>query len=180
MFFAQIIRIGCLICLFCYPPPHTHTLFPKQNPQKLQTSLLQPHRRTQRAENDRRGRAQRCRETPALVPLLCLIMAGVQEQLLLLTAKDIRDRPLHQPGAASVWAGGRRGGRRWLYTKVKAHFARSVDTPFHPGVGGGGPAFKLSHISHSTKGRRGLPYGSTLLKKKENQESTNGRWSSAQ
>lgn len=57
-------------CACTAPPLSAH---PHQNKTqtKLQPTLLHPHQWAQRAENDRRGPAQKCTETPALSPPLC-------------------------------------------------------------------------------------------------------------
>lgn len=154
------------MCLFC-TPIHC-TPLPKQNSHKSYRqhfyTLMNGHKEQ---KNDRRGPAQRCTETLALTHLLCQIMVGSRSSCCWLQEK-FEMAPFTKSGAESGQAAGVGRGRRWPYTKRKAHFDRSEWNwlPTHPadlqqhreGWGWGGSkveeeAFKVdaSHISHSTK-----------------------------
>lgn len=123
--------------------PHC-TPSPKQHSDKSQSqhfyTLINGHKEQ---KNDGRGPAQRCAETPALSPLLCWRMARSRSSCCWLH-RTFETTPFTRN---KVWSCECAGCRGWgvvcvggvgvwycLYTKRKAHFARSTWSwlPIHP------------------------------------------------
>lgn len=158
----------CACTTHCTPSPKQQS--DKSHSQHFYT-LINGHKEQ---KNDGRGPAQRCTETPALSPLLCRRMARSRSSCCWLYG-TFETTPFTRNKVWSCECAGCRGwggGGGGVYTKRKAHFARSTWSwlPIHPAdqqqgwVGvlkWGRKPLKLTWVTSVTAQRspRGVPYG---------------------